>query len=264
MNNEEKYGLIPDLDWIDINCLTVDDSYQRDTLSKRSQLNIEKIKKNFAWAKFSPLTVADRGDNTFSIIDGQHRYIAAKELGDIENLPCWIIPQCSTKSQADAFIDINKNRVYVNNWQMYKAKLAANDAFAMQIDEFLKGLDVSIPFNGYCSKPNMTLAIACIGKHLQQHNDAYLAEVITDILKAYPSKVGQIKRDLLETLILFKIRNGAKVNDEMIIKTLKSFDNADRISGKAIDLRALDTSLSAQEAHYKVFLNKYKEVKANA
>jgi len=184
MNNEEKYGLIPDLDWIDINCLTIDDTYQRDTLSQRSQRNIEKIKKNFAWAKFSPLTVADRGDNTFSIIDGQHRYIAAKELGDIENLPCWIIPQCSTKSQADAFIDINKNRVYVNNWQMYKAKLAANDAFAMQIDEFLKGLDVSIPFNGYCSKPNMTLAIACIGKHLQQHNDAYLAEVITDILKA--------------------------------------------------------------------------------
>lgn len=264
MSKKEKYGLIPDLDWININCLIIDATYQRDTLSQRSQRNIEKIKQNFSWAKFSPLTVADQGNNTFSIIDGQHRYIAAKELGDIESLPCWIIPECSTKSQADAFIDINKNRVYVNNWQMYKAKLAAKDAFATRIEEFLNGLGVTIPFNGYCSKPNMTLAIACIGKHLQHHNDAYLAEVINDILKAYPSKVGQLKRDLLETLILFKIRNGAKVNDEMIIKTLKSFDNADRISGKAIDLRALDTSLSAQEAHYKVFLNKYKEVKANA
>ena len=102
MNNEDKYGLVPDLDWININSLTIDDTYQRDTLSKRSQQNIKKIKEAFAWSKFSPLTVADLGNNKYSIIDGQHRYIAAKELGDITDLPCWIIPQCQTKSQADA------------------------------------------------------------------------------------------------------------------------------------------------------------------
>lgn len=261
MNNEDKYGLVPDLDWININSLTIDDTYQRDTLSKRSQQNIKKIKEAFAWSKFSPLTVADLGNNKYSIIDGQHRYIAAKELGDITDLPCWIIPQCQTKSQADAFIDINKNRVYVNNWQMYKAKLAANDENATRINEFLNTVNITVPFNGYCSKPNMTLAIACIGKHLQQHNDAYLSEVIADILKAYPNKIGQLKRDLIDTLVLFKIRNGAKIKDEIIIKTLQAFDNADRITGKAAELRAVDTSLKAGEAHYKVFLNKYKEVK---
>lgn len=251
----------PVLDWININSLTIDDTYQRDTLSKRSQQNIKKIKEAFAWSKFSPLTVADLGNDKYSIIDGQHRYIAAKELGDITELPCWIIPQCQTKSQADAFIDINKNRVYVNNWQMYKAKLAANDENATRIKEFLNAANITVPFNGYCSKPNMTLAIACIGKHLQQHNDAYLSEVIADILKAYPNKVGQLKRDLIDTLVLFKIRNGAKIKDEIIIKTLQAFDNADRITGKATELRAVDTSLKANEAHYKVFLNKYKEVK---
>ena len=107
----------------------------------------------------------------------------------------------------------------------------------------------------------MTLAIACIGKHLQHHNDAYLSEVIADILNAYPNKTGQLKRDLIDTLVLFKIRNGAKIKDEIIIKTLQAFDNADRITGKAMELRAVDTSLKVNEAHYKVFLNKYKEVK---
>lgn len=257
---ENKYGLLPDMDWIDINKLVIDQSYQRDTLSQRSKNNIAKIVKNFAWSKLTPLTVADIQNGTYAVIDGQHRLEAAKQLGDIEELPCYIIPATNQSGQADSFLDINQNRVAVNNYSIYKAKLAKGEKEAANIEAFLNDCNIEIPFNGYCAKPNHTLAIACIATHLRRHNDIYLKEAISLILTAYGDKKGQLKKDLLDTLVDFKIRNGAKAKDDIIIKALRSFDNADRISAKAKELKALDSSLSQRMAHYKVFLNKVREL----
>lgn len=259
-NTQEKYGLIPDMDWISINKLIVDPSYQRDTLSKRSKANIAKIVKSFAWNKLTPLTVADLGNDTYNVIDGGHRLEAAKQLGDIDELPCWIIPNTTTDKQADNFLSINLNRVCVNNSSIFKAKLARGDKNAVNMEAFLNTCNIEIPYNGYCSKPNQTLAIACIANHLSKHNDIYLKEAFELILKAWPTKKEQLKKDLLNTLVSFKIRNGAKAKDDEIVKTLRSFDSANQITAKAKELKALDSSLSASAAHYKVFLNKLKDV----
>ena len=257
---ENKYGLIPDMDWIAIDKLIIDSSYQRDTSSKRSKANVAKIVKNFAWAKLTPLTVAQLDNNTYAVIDGNHRLEAAKQLGDIDELPCWIIPNATTAGQADSFLDINLVRNPVNNWSIFKAQLARGDKKAVDVEAFLNACNIEVPFNGYCSKPNHTLAIACISKHLQQHNDVYLKEIFPLILKAWPDKKEQIKKDLLNTLVTFKIRNGAKAKDDEIIKTLSSFDSANQITAKAKELKALDSSLSFSMAHYKVFLSKMKDV----
>ena len=256
---ESKYGLLPDMDWIPLDKLIVDHSYQRDTQSKRSKANIDKIVKNFAWSKLTPLTVARRSNNTYAVIDGGHRLEAAKQLGDIEALPCWIIPLISTPGEADSFLGINLGRVAVNNWSIFKAKLARGDKKEADMEAFLNACNIEVPYNGYCSKPNQTLAIACIANHLSKHNDIYLKEAFNLIIKAWPDKKGQLKKDLLDTLVDFKIRNGSKAKDETIIKALQSFEDADRISTKARELRALDSSLSIRQAHYKVFLNRVRE-----
>lgn len=256
---EERYGQIPDLDWLNVNDIVVDYRYQRTTESRRSKDNIKRIKKNFRWAAFTPLTVTDIEKGQFAVIDGQHRLQAVKELGDIDEVPCWIIPHAELEQQAADFLDINRNKVAVTPYSMFKAQIASGDKHAIAVNNFLKKQSIEVPANGYCAQPNHTLAIACIKIHLQKHNDVYLAESIACIRKAYPDKTGMIKRDLLNTLIDFKIKNGAKAKDDIIIKTLQAFDNADRITGKADELRALDTTLNHAKAHYRIFINKYKE-----
>lgn len=87
-----NYGPVPTLDWIELKKLKIDDSYQRDTQSRRSQINISKIVDSFSWDKFSPISVSENTDGTFNIIDGQHRVEAIRQLGDIDKVPCWVIP----------------------------------------------------------------------------------------------------------------------------------------------------------------------------
>ena len=86
---EQKYGLIPDMEWLLIDNLIIDDRYQRDTVTRRSLKNIQTIRDNFSWAKLSPLTVADLGTGKYAVIDGQHRLEAARQL-DVCAQDCFV------------------------------------------------------------------------------------------------------------------------------------------------------------------------------
>lgn len=255
------YGEKPEMAWIDINKLTVDDTYQRDIRGKRSKANIKHIMENFSWEKFTPITVVKLSSGDYNIIDGQHRYTAAKNLSDIEELPCYIIQKQTIKDQSEAFIGINKNRVYTSPYDLYKAQLAAGNKTAVMIDDFCNQVGIIIPFNGYCSSPCMTLALNTIKIHLKAHNNSYLTEAIHAILAAFPEKNGQLKADIIKTLVNLKIEYGQKFSTQDIVNALLSFGNVDQISAKARELRALDNSLSIPKAHLKVFISKLKEVK---
>lgn len=256
-----NYGEKPIMAWLDISLLSIDKEYQRDITGERSKKNIEYIVSNFCWEKFTPITVVERGNGLYNIIDGQHRYNAALRLGNIPQLPCWIIKKTSIKEQAETFMGINKNRVFTNPYDLYKAKIAAEDKDALMIDAFCNKAGIIIPFNGYCSNPCMTLALKTIQKHLNLHNDIILIEAINIIKEAFPDKCGQLKADILNTLVCLKIEYGAKIKDKDMIAALVSFETVDKISAKARELKALDSSLSASESHMKIFLSKLKEVR---
>ncbi|MCH5201888.1 MAG: ParB-like nuclease domain-containing protein [Oscillospiraceae bacterium] len=250
----------PTMGWIDIDLLQIDTDYQRDSTGTRSKILIEKIYKNFNWRDFTPITVVKTETGFYNILDGQHRFLAAKKR-KIKELPCWIVGENNTEDEAKTFLNINRNRVAVNAYAIYKAKIAAKDETAIKIQDYCNNAGVVIPFNGYCSKPNMTLAITFISECLHKHNQAYLTEAIKCIVAAYPKKNGQLKRDILYTIVKLKIEMGKKVNNDLIINALKEYQNVDAITGKARELAALDTSLKLQNAHYKVFFNKIKEIK---
>ena len=258
---ERYYGDKPEMAWVDINKLDIDNTYQRNTNSTRSKENIKKIMNNFSWEEFTPITVVKTEKGTYNIIDGQHRYKAAVAPGDIKELPCWIIKKTSVKEQADTFIGINKNRVSTNPYDLYKAQIAAENPDAIMIDNFCNKAGIIIPFDGYCSQPCMTLAISTLKKHLKMHNDVYLLQAIKNIRKVFPEKKSQLKSDILNTIVNLKILYGEKIKDEDIQNTLRAFESVDRITAKAKELKAIDGSLSIQESHQKVFLNKLKEVR---
>lgn len=188
----KKYGSIPVFKWLEINKLIISNEYQRKTDSRASKLNIETIKNNFNWSKFLPLSVCDNGNDTFNVMDGGHRLQAAKELGDISELPCWIIPQVDTATQADNFVGINKNRVTVNPFQIFYAKIAAKDPKAVLVKNFCDDNGIEISRNGATpNKPEITLAISLLGRSVPTKAKE-LSFVLSIIRQALPGMCGQV------------------------------------------------------------------------
>lgn len=124
----------PALHWVQLADLVVDDRYQRELTSKGRGL-IQRIANDWDWTKYQPILVAATVSGGFAIVDGQHRAHAAAVTG-LAALPAMIVPMTPVQ-QAEAFRAVNSDRVRLSAAQMFKAKLAAGDALAMQSVEIV-------------------------------------------------------------------------------------------------------------------------------
>lgn len=122
-------GPAPMLQWIKIEQLVVDDSYQRD-LKPGNWRAIQKIAEAFKWSRFSPVFVAPIEGGRFAIIDGQHRTHAAAICG-FADVPCQVV-QMSLAEQAASFAAVNGLVTKVTLFQIYKAALTAGEPWAIE------------------------------------------------------------------------------------------------------------------------------------
>src|SRR3546814_1597119 len=88
--------------------LLVDDSYQRSIEGGESQRLIVKIAENWDWRLCLPLIVSRRQGSLY-VIDGQHRYEAAKLRGDIRDLPIVLFDFDDPKAEAELFVQANRS-----------------------------------------------------------------------------------------------------------------------------------------------------------
>lgn len=121
-------GPAPMLQWIRIEHLVVDETYQRE-LGPGNWAAIERIAKQFRWSRFSPVFVAPVEGGRFAVIDGQHRAHAAAICGMAE-VPCQVV-QMTVEEQAASFAAVNGLVTKVQPMQIYKAALAAGAPWAV-------------------------------------------------------------------------------------------------------------------------------------
>lgn len=117
-----------ELRMVPISALVIDDRYQR-PLGPSNWKAIDRIAKDFAWARFSPLLLAPVDAGRFAIIDGQHRAHAAARRGYTE-VPAMIMPM-GLSEQAAAFSWVNGNVTAVTLFHVYKAALASGETWAV-------------------------------------------------------------------------------------------------------------------------------------
>ena len=128
-------GPAPMLQWIRIEQLVVDDSYQRD-LKAGNWKTIQRIAEAFRWSRFSPVFVAPVEGGRFAIIDGQHRTHAAAICGFAE-VPCQVV-QMSLEEQAASFAAVNGLVTKVTLQQIFKAALTAGETWAIECDRICR------------------------------------------------------------------------------------------------------------------------------
>jgi len=123
-------GAAPMLQWVAIERLVVDESYQR-PIERRGAANVARIAREFRWCRFSPVIASPVAGGKLAIVDGQHRTTAAALLGFAE-VPCQIII-ADTREQADAFRAINGAVTQVSSLALFHSAIVAGDADALDV-----------------------------------------------------------------------------------------------------------------------------------
>lgn len=162
-------GAPPQLQWIRIADLVVDETYQR-ALSSAGQRNVRAIAEGFRWAAFSPVIVSPVVGGQFAIVDGQHRTTAAALCG-FDSVPCQVIV-ATADEQAAAFRRINGNTTRIHPMHMFHASVAAGDPEAVAAVEVATRAGVTIlrsPTKINELKPGQTCSFGAIQSCIRQH-----------------------------------------------------------------------------------------------
>lgn len=128
-------GPAPDMIWLPLEKLVLDDTYQRPLL-RGNWTHIIKIASAFDWRRFTALQVAPISGGRYAVIDGQHRAHAAALCG-IRELPC-LSMKMSLEDQASAFSAINKDVTRVTAFHVFRAALASREHWALVADEAVR------------------------------------------------------------------------------------------------------------------------------
>jgi hypothetical protein len=133
-----------------VRSLQVDMTYQRDALSEDKVLGIAG-RWNFASAVV--LTVSQRTDGSYWVVDGNHRREAALRRGDIIRLSCKVVTGLTVQQEAELFRQLNMYRTNVNSYTKYRSALVAGDAIVMACEAMLRRHGLKIQQDGDC--PNI-------------------------------------------------------------------------------------------------------------
>jgi hypothetical protein len=186
-------GSPPTLEWLAIDQLLIDDSYQRQVDTGQSQTLIRRIAQFWDWGLCQPLAVSRRPNGALLIVDGQHRASAAKLRCDIQHLPCVITSYASAGDEAAAFVALNQQRRPLNSLDLFKAALAANDAEATAIMRAITdaGLRLSKHTNYTAWKPGDIANIGGIQRAFRGKGEPVVRVALSALAKSWPNEVLQ-------------------------------------------------------------------------
>ncbi len=130
-------GTLPVLQYCTPDQLDVDPAYQRQ-LDGRSHQLVNRIAAGWDWNLFQPLVVARRPDGRLYVVDGQHRLAAARQRGDVQQLPCVIFASTEPAQEADVFVKLNQERRPLSPYALYNAALATGEPAVLALDEIMR------------------------------------------------------------------------------------------------------------------------------
>lgn len=249
-------GPAPQLQWLPIDELVIDLSYQRETTSA-SRKNIRHIAERFNWAFFTPVIVSPIEGGRYAIIDGQHRTTAAKLIG-IKSVPCALMI-ADRATQAEAFSAINAQTTKLLPCQIFHARLAAFDQRAIAMKAVCDAAGVRIPkySGGWQAKPENTLALKVIEEwserdpaalrvalicirvanehrcHDRNHLHTQMVRAVAEVLHDHPEWLAEERRlrTIFGTLDLDQLWAGATIANAQI----KGTSVGDQLQAALID-----------------------------
>ena len=143
--------------WLDKKVLQVDRSYQREDEYRQK---IVGIAADWKWESCGAISVMEREEGTFVVVDGQNRTLAAWNRSDITSLPCVVFRSRGIAHEASSFIEMNTNRKPVSAYTKFRANLVAGDQSSIEILSVLEENAIKLKPDGH-APGTITCIAAC-------------------------------------------------------------------------------------------------------
>jgi hypothetical protein len=193
-------GTPPELAWLPVAALRIDERYQRTLESRRSQLLIERIGREFRWLAFQAILATPvAGEAAWLVIDGQHRVEGARRAG-IAHVPAVVVLDITLEQQAAAFVRANIDRVAVTRFALHHAALLAGDPVALAIANVCRLAGVAVPKYPKPAdkmKAGETLALSTIAGIVKRSGERNATAILRAVADAYREIPGAITAAVL-------------------------------------------------------------------
>jgi len=222
--SEFSPGPAPFLEWIDVDKLVVDVTYQRE-IGRRGALNVNQIAENFDWSKFAPVIVAPVEGGHFAIVDRQHRTTAAI-LRSQEKVPCQVV-QADRAKPAAAYAAVTGNITKTTAQQLYHAKLAAKDTHALALADVCAAAGVEILRKNLIRsdvKVGQTHAVTALSRCLTLYGRDTLITALQCITQTADGNAGFVRATIVEALCEVLHQSPAwREAGEQLLRTMDKF-----------------------------------------
>ncbi|NSZ06436.1 ParB N-terminal domain-containing protein [Agrobacterium tumefaciens] len=248
----QDLGQRPDLMWVAMDKIRVDRNYQREIRPGR----VAQILKDFNWAHFQPVMLAQQEDGTFTVFDGQHRVAAARAHPGVTEIPAAVVRVDSARDEAGAFLGVNVNRTNVSTVEKYWAGIEAGDADMMAVCSVLEeaGCEV-VQAHGVKPAATKTHAVTAVSRAIKSYGDAAVISACRAIVAAWPNDTGALNGVVIQAVARLYRNNKATINDERMVMKLRG-KNRQILSSDAEAIRRLsgsDAGLALSKALVEIY-----------
>lgn len=193
LNIKPIIGLPPAPQFLAVEALQVDDSYQRSIEGGASRALIRKIAENWDWRLCLPLLVSRRSwqNGAMFVIDGQHRKEGAEARGDIPHLPAVVFDFDDPKAEAELFIAANRSRRPMQALDDFHAAVIAGDAKVARIASAITEAGLAVARNQAWQmlKPGEVTFTRAVDRALKVHGDAVTASALRLLAEAFEGQI---------------------------------------------------------------------------
>lgn len=198
---------LPDIRVLELSNIDLNDSYQR---PKCDQM-VTAIAGNFDPFECGTLhvAIASNGENCYTI-DGQHRLLAMRSIG-IKKWPC-VVKEFSTKQQALAFVNLNRNRRNVTAYDRYRAMVVAEDPVALSVSNIARRFGLKPSSQTKIGVDGVITSVSTMVHICRQHGERMLSYVIGTLISSFGRDPAAFKVPMLGAVWMFIARYASAEN----------------------------------------------------
>ncbi|WP_162820472.1 ParB N-terminal domain-containing protein [Microvirga calopogonii] len=218
-------GAVPMLQWLKIEDLLVDPTYQRPIVGQ-GRRNVIRIAQSFSWSCFSPVVVSPIEGGKFAIIDGQHRTTAAA-LAGFDSVPCQVVI-AAQEDQAIAFKAINGVTVPISPMALYSAAVVAREPWAIEVADVCLRADVELlryPLPVERQRPGQTMAVGAIARCLNRYGQATLITALQCVTQTNNNVPGALTARVIRAIC--EVLHSNPLWRDSGLTLLEAFDSID-------------------------------------
>lgn len=162
--------------------IEIDYNYQREPKKL-----VDLIASEYDWAKYGALSGSSRENGKVYVYEGQQRFLAALRVG-ATHVPVVLFPM-ESKGEANAFVDINVNRLHVSPFEKFMGRLHEQEPVVMLINKTVEeyGLTISSQTMGGDDDIKNVTAISTLERIYNHQGEQGLRDTLAVVTTVWPN-----------------------------------------------------------------------------